>query len=704
MKLKIIAPIIILALLFTLITGSLFTNRYQEQNALLKLKYELMLATKISQLTHALQKERSLSIEFNTHKEFNKNILDTQYIQTNKTIQNLNQFLEENNKENFHLTILNNLDKTLENMEDINDIRTLIDKKNIPIKYILSYYSEINKSLLNIIFQISKYSKIPIITHELIAYSHFLYLKEYVSIEKALGIKLINSDIMSLENKLNFHNLLIKEEMHKELFFKYASQDTLNYCHQYFKNSSITKVKQLRNKILATIKNNKIAINMDSWLFNVSAQIDILTNINNYLANQIIINIQKEYEIIENNLFIFTLLSLLSIVVFISMIIAMVRLIQQEKNLQKLIDKYVITSTTDLKGNITNVSQAFSDISGYSKSELMGKPHNIVRDPSMPKKIFKEMWHTIQNNETWYGNIKNRNKDGSFYWVYAIISPIYSYGKKIGYSAIRQDITSKKEILELNSQLEEKISIEVEKNRQKDKQLIEQSRLAQMGEMLSMIAHQWRQPLNAISFSSSGLELKAQLGKADPELILELSKNISNNVQYLSRTIDDFKDFFKQQKDKEEISFTQVIEKTLNIISPSIVSKNIEIIKNFTTDQKFYTYHNELQQVILNILQNAEDILTDKNIEKPYIRISTSLKDNEYILEIEDNGGGVKVEDLTKIFNPYFSTKLEKEGTGLGLYMSKMIIEDHCLGKLNVKNSSNGAIFQIKLQTLEDTQ
>ena len=260
----------------------------------------------------------------------------------------------------------------------------------------------------------------------------------------------------------------------------------------------------------------------------------------------------------------------------------------------------------------------------------------------------------------------------------------------------RQEIQSQsKEIMTFNDTLQEKVKQELEKNRQKDQQIIQQSRLAQMGEMMSMIAHQWRQPLTAMSSTSAIISLKANLNKLDNGLAIELSDRISNYAQHLSATIDDFRDFFKPNKEQKDTTYTELIRSVLNIIEISIANKNITLIQKLNSDMVFNTYPNELKQVILNLMKNAEDILLEKEIENPIITIETK----ENILTISDNGGGVGEDIIDKVFDPYFSTKLEKEGTGLGLYMSKMIIEEHCGGALNVVNDEDGAVFTIQLKS-----
>lgn len=267
---------------------------------------------------------------------------------------------------------------------------------------------------------------------------------------------------------------------------------------------------------------------------------------------------------------------------------------------------------------------------------------------------------------------------------------------------VYQELQKRINLKQLNKTLEQRVKEEVDKNRQKDKQLLAQSRLAQMGEMLSMIAHQWRQPLAAISATSAVLELKAELGRVDEETVIKQSKKISQYSQHLSRTIDDFRDFFKPSKELKESSYNEIIESVLDIVGTSIENKNITIIQKLSTEYRFLTYPNELKQVILNILKNAEDILLEKNIKDPKIKIITYTKEGGNVLEIHDNAGGVSTEIIEKIFDPYFSTKLEKNGTGLGLYMSKTIIEDHCSGILSVSNDEYGAVFKIELETAKE--
>ncbi|HIP36790.1 MAG TPA: HAMP domain-containing protein [Crocinitomix sp.] len=272
--------------------------------------------------------------------------------------------------------------------------------------------------------------------------------------------------------------------------------------------------------------------------------------------------------------------------------------------------------------------------------------------------------------------------------------------------SVRSIIKSNDEIGQLSKNFNVMIET-IEKNINKEKQIIEQSRLAQMGEIMSMIAHQWRQPLGAIGSAIVNIQINQKSKKYDLEnkddiklFLKQLNKKLTSMeeyVQFLSTTIDDFRLFFKQDSDKKLIALTVPILKALKMIKTSMSNKNIMITNDFKTNDDVLIYNNELMQVFLTILKNSEDNFLEKNIQNPTININTKRQDNNYIISFTDNGGGISENILSKIFEPYFSTKLEKNGTGLGLYMSKVIIEDHHKGILQASNVKNGIKFEIIL-------
>jgi pantetheine-phosphate adenylyltransferase len=357
-----------------------------------------------------------------------------------------------------------------------------------------------------------------------------------------------------------------------------------------------------------------------------------------------------------------------------------------EDELQKtlhIIDKYVIMSKTDTKGKITYVSDAFCQISGYKKEELVGKPHNIVRHPDMKSAIFEDMWDTIKAGHIWHGEVKNKKKDGGHYWVYATIEPIYDKQNNIvGYTSVRQDITSKKEV-------EAQQGV-----------IIEQSKSAAMGEMISMIAHQWRQPLQAVSILIQKLPLTKMIdGEISDEVLDQVVDDVGTQLDYMSKTIDDFRDFFRPDKAKETILVSKLVDKARDFLAYMLKVDSIDFKIIPKDDIEIQIHINEVVQVLINIIKNARDAMIEKNTQNRYIHITHYSHNNNAIIEIADNAGGIPEQIIEKIFDPYFSTKTNKNGTGLGLYMSRTIIEQHSNGVLSVHNFEDGAIFKIVLPT-----
>lgn len=237
---------------------------------------------------------------------------------------------------------------------------------------------------------------------------------------------------------------------------------------------------------------------------------------------------------------------------------------------------------------------------------------------------------------------------------------------------------------------------EIKKN---EKIVLEQSKLAAMGEMVSIIAHQWRQPLSAVGSIITTLKLKYNLKRIDLNTYDEKLTQINNYVQYMSNTIDHFRDFLIKDSKKDLVKIEEVVNNSYSLIKNSFDILGIKVnINSKESLNKIYLHKNDLTQVILNILNNAKDALVLNNISNPQITINFSQKESSFqIIEIEDNAGGIDLNIIDKIFNPYFSTKEKKNGTGLGLYICKMIVEKYLNGEISVKNKKNGTSFIIKL-------
>ncbi len=238
-------------------------------------------------------------------------------------------------------------------------------------------------------------------------------------------------------------------------------------------------------------------------------------------------------------------------------------------------------------------------------------------------------------------------------------------------------------------------AMDVTELKNKDDLMMMQSRHAAMGEMINMISHQWRQPLASVTAISGLLNLEVMMDQYDKNHFTQKLDLISDIALELSNTINDFRNFFKEDKMKESTTWKELVEGSLALIKPVLISKLITVETAFPENDLFTTYPREIRQVILNLIKNAEDALVDNMTAEPTIWIRTMREGTMRCLEIEDNAGGIAEEIIKHIFDPYFSTKMEKNGTGIGLYMSKTMVEKHGNGFLNVYNTVRGACFRI---------
>ncbi len=299
----------------------------------------------------------------------------------------------------------------------------------------------------------------------------------------------------------------------------------------------------------------------------------------------------------------------------------------------------------------------------------------------------------------------HKKADGKEFWVDIMLTNISTKDNETVIHSVWRDIQHRKELQEeliiLNTSLEERVEDEVEKNKQQQLILMQQSRLAQMGEMISMIAHQWRQPLNTLSLIVQDMNLKYRIKKLDDAFMDKFSANSSKQITQMSNTIDDFRRFFKPQKEKEVFDVAETINHVRDIIAPMYKKEKVSV--DFNIDKFIFIngFPNELGQVLINLINNAKDAMQSHlNTINGTINVYTVLKDEIVHIVVEDSAGGIDKEIIDEIFNPYFSTKLEKNGTGLGLYMSKMIVEGHMQGKLSVQNTDDGAKFTLEFKVV----
>ena len=492
--------------------------------------------------------------------------------------------------------------------------------------------------------------------------------------------------------------------------------------------------------------------------------------------------------------------------ILVSKILNYVNMYEVIEKKSALVEENIIYSEVDLDGVITSASQAFCNISGYSKEELIGQPHNIVRHPDMKSETFKELWSTVQEGKTWTGTVTNLKKGGKDnYTVKATVFPLYNNGKIYGYGSERQDISKEIEarndfekilnaglsivlvssgmkllkankvlftdygfkdfedfksqhdcvcdlfiekdvphlkkymgdqtwveyIKERPDEIHEAYMIDVHKKERvfrvtyrgllKDSQdiiildditeikeqtnlLFKQSKFAAMGEMIGMIAHQWRQPLSAMNALMIKLNLKRKLKQLDDITWKESYAKHSELTTYMTTTIDDFKNFFKDSNEKHKVKVSEITEKPYRLVEGLLKKQNVtfEVIYEDESlkDELYFISSSKLDQVFMNLYKNSLDEFISKAQDNGSIKITCIKVPKALIYHVYDNAGGIPSNIIERIFDPYFSTKADN-GTGIGLYMTKMIVENHIHGKIDVYNYGDGACFSIAIPVEE---
>ena len=257
--------------------------------------------------------------------------------------------------------------------------------------------------------------------------------------------------------------------------------------------------------------------------------------------------------------------------------------------------------------------------------------------------------------------------------------------KKINNALIQKVDEKTKKLRDINSQLEKRIKKEVEENLKKDRLLSQQQKMISMGQMIENIAHQWRQPLSIITTSISGIKVKKMMNDLDDEFLHNTLDSVMNTSQYLSNTIDDFRYFFKPQKEKENFYLEKCCNKTIDLLRPNFIENNINVICK-VADVEIFGYETELIQVLINILNNSKDALSLLENQERLIFIDVLKENGKAFIKIKDNAGGIPDNILNQIFEPYFTTKHQSQGTGIGLYMCQEIIYKHMHGHIDISN------------------
>jgi len=347
------------------------------------------------------------------------------------------------------------------------------------------------------------------------------------------------------------------------------------------------------------------------------------------------------------------------------------------KNSIALMQQYVYSSSTDLHGIITYVSDAFCELTGYPRDELIGKTHAILKDSNTPIDFYEEMWMYLKSGRVWQGEIKNIGKDGEAFWTsLAIIPDINENGEHIGYIAMRQDITNEKVI------------------EQKQSQIAGQSRYVAMGEITDMMVSQWSKPLATIAISANQVNIGLSLDNISEDQIKNAMNDINVKALALSNTMKDFRNFFQSSTGEQMISLELLIDNVLEFLSNSFETDNIKVEVENKLTRETKVSKNEMLHTLIRVIKNITHLFDVKNIEDRKIHIQMLEVSNEIIVEITDNSGGFSDEALKMLFSPRVTNS---DGMACSLYQSKVLIKEQLKGTLEAINHGDATIMRIVL-------
>ncbi len=568
-------------------------------------------------------------------------------------------------------------DDTLSGRKEMQLYKNKLDKfRNINYVYLN------NKNIDDILEKLNNYDKNSVMM--LLTFTSFVRGDEHISYKEAISLlsdkyknpMLIHSDTYINLDSTNIIGGNCTDAKEQGLLSSFKAK-------QYLGGSKMDDIGFLLyggNKTYFNVKNlNKFGLSVDD--FNVKNPV-LIGKSNTF------------YQIYKKWIFLFATLVIL---IFTFMFV----LGKKNLALKKALENFELLAETsfgaiiiyDKHKKVKYANQRVYELTKYSKDEILN--HDVFKliypdDLDMVKKNIK-----IENTKQYDARIMKKNKS----FLYSLLR-----GKDIIFNGENMrivtaiDITERKiqeqKIEEINTSLKQKIKDALTENTQQLRLLQQQSKLASMGEMIGAIAHQWRQPLNALNINIQNLDDDFEDGLIDKVFIDNFISKNSKIINFMSRTIDDFRNFYRVDKVKKDFYIKKAIKDVLNIQAVQIRKHNIKITLN-GNDELIKGYESEFKQVILNLINNAKDVVIENNIKNPTIIIEI-FKNR---LLIKDNGGGIPNDVLNRIFEPYFTTKDQGKGTGLGLYMSKMIIEDNMHGKLSVWNENDWTVFEIITQS-----
>ena len=515
------------------------------------------------------------------------------------------------------------------------------------------------------------------------------------------------------KNKLETNAAINEEEfnsfdLNKEYYLKNSVINEFKYTKEVFKqisedNQTLLNFNMLQSKefVLDVFNDNQYQMMAFVPLFNT-----LTKEHNSYMlaiGNSKFSNISSINQIIN-----YTMILLGSFFLIVFILIYNIHcykeknrtIIKKHADLLSAIDKYIIMIETDTSGLIKEATQAFCDLSGYSKKEITGKSINIIRHPDMSKKFFENMWSELNKNNYWEGEIKNIDKNGNSYWVKGIIFHQYDINNNlIGYASIRVNITDTKQLKKINNLLKEDLSNKLNEIKMRDESLADTTKIMIMGKILDSLSHQWKKPMSTISIELANLKARVLSEKLDSEQLLIIHDKVACELKTLSITLNEFITFFSHSNKGDKYNVYSVLQDVVSLMQPQCELHHISLSIECSQDIYCYGVFNELKQTMINLLKHTTEQLISNEVEKPFIELCVVEKGEDIIIECHDNVQGESKNIIEKVFSSNYEEEVFKDA-GLNLYVAKLLLEKSG-AKFWFENRKENSIFFIKLVSKE---
>lgn len=371
---------------------------------------------------------------------------------------------------------------------------------------------------------------------------------------------------------------------------------------------------------------------------------------------------------------------------------------------EQIIDDYVISMHTDLHGHITNVSKAFIEFFGFEKNSLIAEHYSKIIHKDIDPIVFKNISKSLQTYQEYSGKLKGYNHLKQALWLDIKAKAIFNkYGDITGYTYLLFDVTNEVTLNDEKNILNEQVETSKKEIEIKNRLIKEQSKLSIMSETLQRLSHEWRQPLNYISIQAQKLELEYSLGnEPTTDETLDVLDNIKNKANSLSNTIEEFQGFLKPSSQKSSLDLKEFFDELKLDFSNKFKEENIDFNIQINKNLRFMSYKSDFKTLFINILNNSIENFHKNKITNKKIDIIQNFENGRLYLNIQDNAGGIEDSIINKIFEPYFSTKEERNGVGLGLYICKMIVNLHLDGIITAISENENTKIKISIPIEED--